>query len=50
MRHRDGLSDGAIAARLEVPVDSVRMMLARAESTLRAAQRAFLDALVESRR
>ncbi len=50
MRHRDGLSDGAIAARLEVPVDSVRTILARAESTLRAAQRAFLDALVESRR
>lgn len=50
MRHRDGLSDGAIAARLEVPVDAARTMLARAEATLRAAQRAFLEALVESRR
>jgi DNA-directed RNA polymerase specialized sigma24 family protein len=50
MRHRDGLSDGAIAARLEVPVDAARTMLARAEATLRAAQRAFIEALVESRR
>jgi DNA-directed RNA polymerase specialized sigma24 family protein len=50
MRHREGMTDGAIAARLKVPADAVGVMLARAESTLRAAQRAFIDALVEARR
>jgi DNA-directed RNA polymerase specialized sigma24 family protein len=50
MRHRDGMSDGAIAAQLKLPADAVGAMLVRAESTLRAAQRAFIDALVEARR
>ena len=48
LRHRDGMDAGAIAARMSLPQSIVDDLLASAESTVRAAQRAFIAALVES--
>ncbi len=50
LRHRHGLSERAIAARLAVPTAAVHALLTHAETTLRAAQRAFIDALIEQKR
>jgi DNA-directed RNA polymerase specialized sigma24 family protein len=48
LRHRDGMDAGAIAARMSLPQSIVDDLLVSAESTVRAAQRAFIAALVES--
>lgn len=50
LRHRDGLADRAIAQRMSVSTASVRALIAHAETTLRAAQRAFIEALIEDPR
>ena len=49
LRHRDGLAPGAIAARMGLPEAIVTELLGSAEATVRAAQRAFIEALVESK-
>ena len=48
LRHRDGLGSGAIAARMNLPEKIVRDLIESAEATVRAAQRAFVEALAES--
>jgi DNA-directed RNA polymerase specialized sigma24 family protein len=48
LRHRDGLASGAIAARMNLPEKIVRDLIESAEATVRAAQRAFVEALAES--
>ena len=48
LRHRDGLARGAIAARMNLPEKIVGDLIESAEATVRAAQRAFVDALSES--
>ncbi len=47
LRHRDGMAPGAIAARMKLPESIVVDLLAQAERTVRAAQRAFIEALAE---
>jgi DNA-directed RNA polymerase specialized sigma24 family protein len=48
LRHRDGLASGAIAARMNLPEKIVSDLLESAEATVRAAQRAFVEALSEN--
>lgn len=48
LRHRDGLASGAIAARMNLPEKIVGDLIESAEATVRAAQRAFVEALSES--
>ena len=48
LRHRDGLASGAIAARMNLPEKIVGDLIESAEATVRAAQRAFVEALAES--
>ena len=48
LRHRDGLGSGAIAARMNLPEKIVRDLIESAEATVRAAQRAFVEALAEN--
>jgi DNA-directed RNA polymerase specialized sigma24 family protein len=48
LRHRDGLASGAIAARMNLPEKIVRDLIESAEATVRAAQRAFVEALAEN--
>ena len=48
LRHRDGLASGAIAARMNLPEKIVGDLIESAEATVRAAQRAFVEALAEN--
>ena len=48
LRHRDGLAFGAIAARMNLPEKIVGDLVESAEATVRAAQRAFVEALSEN--
>ena len=47
LRHGDGLDEGAIAARMNLPRAIVRDLLRRGELTIRAAQLAFIEAVGE---
>ena len=48
LRHSDGLAPGAIAARMHLPESIVVDLLGSAERTVRAAQRALIDAMTEA--
>lgn len=48
LRHGDGLAPGAIAARMHLPESIVLDLLGSAERTVRAAQRALLEAMAEA--
>lgn len=48
LRHSDGLAPGAIAARMHLPESIVVDLLGSAERTVRAAQRALIDAMAEA--
>ena len=47
LHHGDGLAPGAVAARMRLPESIVRDLIGSGERTIRAAQAAFLEALVE---
>ena len=47
LHHSDGLAPGAVAARMRLPESIVRDLITSGERTIRAAQLAFLEALVE---
>ena len=48
LRHRDGLAPNAVAARMHLPETVVRDLIDTAERTIRAAQRLFIEAMVEA--
>jgi DNA-directed RNA polymerase specialized sigma24 family protein len=48
LRHRDGLEPNAVAARMHLPETIVRDLIDTAERTIRAAQRLFIEAMVEA--
>ena len=48
LRHRDGLAPNAVAARMHLPETIVRDLIDTAERTIRAAQRLFIEAMVEA--
>ena len=48
LRHRDGLALNAVAARMHLPETIVRDLIDTAERTIRAAQRLFIEAMVEA--
>lgn len=48
LRHGDGLAPGAIAARMHLPESIVVDLLGSAERTVRAAQRALIEAMAEA--
>ncbi|MCX5640178.1 MAG: hypothetical protein NT059_05095 [Planctomycetota bacterium] len=48
LRHRDGLTPDAVAARMHLPETIVRDLIDTAERTIRAAQRVFIEAMVEA--
>jgi DNA-directed RNA polymerase specialized sigma24 family protein len=48
LRHRDGLEPKAVAARMHLPETIVRDLIDTAERTIRAAQRLFIEAMVEA--
>ena len=48
LRHRDGLAPNAVAARMHLPETVVCDLIDTAERTLRAAQRLFIEAMVEA--
>ena len=48
LRHRDGLAPNAVAARMHLPETVVSDLIDTAERTIRAAQRLFIEAMVEA--
>ena len=48
LRHRDGLAPNAVAARMHLPETIVRDLIDTAERIIRAAQRLFIEAMVEA--
>ena len=48
LRHRDGLAPNAVAARMHLPETVVCDLIDTAERTIRAAQRLFIEAMVEA--
>ncbi len=48
LRHRDGLATNAVAARMHLPETIVCDLIDTAERTIRAAQRLFIEAMVEA--
>ena len=48
LRHRDGLAPNAVAARMHLPETIVCDLIDTAERTIRAAQRLFIEAMVEA--
>jgi DNA-directed RNA polymerase specialized sigma24 family protein len=48
LRHRDGLATSAVAARMHLPETIVCDLIDTAERTIRAAQRLFIEAMVEA--
>ncbi len=48
LRHRDGLTPDAVAARMHLPETIVRDLIDTAERTIRAAQSVFIEAMVEA--
>ena len=48
LRHRDGLATNAVAARMHLPETVVCDLIDTAERTIRAAQRLFIEAMVEA--
>ena len=48
LRHRDGLATNAVAARMHLPESIVCDLIDTAERTIRAAQRLFIEAMVEA--
>lgn len=48
LRHRDGLTPNAVAARMHLPETIVRDLIDTAERTIRAAQSLFIEAMVEA--
>jgi hypothetical protein len=48
LRHRDGLTPDAVAARMHLPETIVCDLINTAELTIRAAQRVFIEAMIET--
>jgi DNA-directed RNA polymerase specialized sigma24 family protein len=48
LRHRNGLTTNAVAARMHLPETIVCDLIDTAERTIRAAQRLFIEAMVEA--
>jgi DNA-directed RNA polymerase specialized sigma24 family protein len=48
LRHLDGLATNAVAARMHLPETVVCDLIDTAERTIRAAQRLFIEAMVEA--
>jgi DNA-directed RNA polymerase specialized sigma24 family protein len=48
LRHRDGLATNAVAARMHLPETIVCDLIDTAERTIRAAQRLFIEAMVDA--
>ena len=48
LRHRDGLTPDAVAARMHLPETIVCDLINTAELTIRAAQRVFIEAMIEA--
>ena len=48
LRHRDGLTTNAVAARMHLPETIVCDLIDTAERTIRAAQRLFIEAMAEA--